>query len=189
MNVQLTGHGVEQFRGDRVAGRRLLPADLDFLADLHADAGVMAQHDGPRSAATTERFVRSNVAHWRRYQFGLYIVSRTEDPEQPIGRAGLRWNHAAGGEPTVDVNCVLVERSWGRGLGTELFRALTAIGLDLGLPLTAGAQAGHVAARRALERAGFVHDGEYERHGHPRARYRWPTDAPTPAELVARVGG
>ena len=109
MAVRLTGHGVERFETDRLTGRRLLPADQEFLAGLHADVTVMDLHDGPRSEAITERFVRSNIAHWRRYQFGLYIVSTIDDPDRPIGRAGLRWDRSLPDDATVDVNCVLVD--------------------------------------------------------------------------------
>ena len=184
MDVRLTGHGVEQFESERLSGRRLLPADQDFLAELHADATVMDLHDGPRSTSITERFVRSNVAHWRRYRFGLYIVATLDEPDRPIGRAGLRWDRSLDGDPTVDVNCVLVERVWGQGYATELFQVLTAIGLDLDLPLSSGTQARHVRARTALETTGFLYERDYERHDRGWVRYEWPTDREAPATVV-----
>lgn len=184
MEVTLTGHGVEQFATERLIARRLLPADTDFLVDLHRSEDVMALHGGARSRATTEPFVRSNVAHWRHYQFGLYVISLAEDPDEPIGRAGIRWNRSGDEVPAVDVSVILTKPSWAQGLAGEAVTALTAIGLDLDLTLAAGAEARHAAARRVLEKVGFLYDSEYERHLREWVRYRWPADKPAPGTIT-----
>lgn len=183
MNVSLIGHEVEQFTTDRVVGRRLLPADADFLADLHGSEAVMGFHGGVRSRATTERFVLSNVAHWRHYQLGLYIISHAEEPDVPIGRAGLRWTDDAEGAPAADLSVVLTGSAWGHGLATETARAITTIGLALDLSLIAGTEVRHATARRVLEKVGFVYSDEYRRHSRAWARYRWPADHEPPGRL------
>lgn len=186
MDIQLTGHGVEQFSTSRLVGRRLLPADTDFLANLHNDDEVMALHGGPRSPATTQPFVQSNVAHWRRYQFGLYVISMGSEADVPVGRAGMRWDRTIDDGPAVDVSVVLDEAAWGHGIATETAKALVTIGLDLDLPLVAGCQAGHAAARRVMEKTGFVYSEHFERHGAGWVRYRWPTERVTPGRLILR---
>ena len=145
MNVDLKGHGVEHFETDRIVGRRLMPTHVDFLSELHQDGEVMKIHGGERSSEITERFVQSNVAHWRRFQFGLWIISLAESPDIPIGRAGLRWDRVFDDSQACDISCLLVKDQWGKGIGTETVKASIAIGLHLGLPLVAGSEARHDA--------------------------------------------
>ncbi|MGH1488895.1 MAG: GNAT family N-acetyltransferase [Acidimicrobiales bacterium] len=189
VDIQLTGHGVEQFSTLRLIGRRLLPADTDFLAELHSSDEVMELHGGQRSRATTEPFVQSNVAHWRQYQFGLYVISMASTPDDPIGRAGLRWDRTIDGGPAVDVSVLLAQSFWGQGIATEITRAIVSIGLDLELPLIAGAEAGHAAARRVLEKVGFVYDSPFERHEQGWVRYRWPSGNIPPGLVSNRPAG
>lgn len=177
---------MEQFTTARIVGRRLLPADLDFLTELHRAAEVMESHGGARSRSSTEPFVRSNVAHWRHYQFGLYVLSLNEEPDEPIGRAGLRWDRDAGEEPGVDLSIVLRQNAWGQGLATEIGKAVVAIARSLELPVVAGCQADHNAARRVMEKVGLVHTDNYIRYGADWARFVWPADLDSPANLVTR---
>ncbi len=189
VDIQLTGHGVEQFSTPRLVGRRLLPADTDFLVGLHEQQAIMALHGGARSRASTEPFVRSNVAHWRHFQFGLYVISLVEEPDVAIGRAGLRWDPQAAPSTIVDLSVVLDEPMWGQGLGTEAVKALAGIGLDLELPLTATSEARHAAARRVLEKVGFTYETEIERHERSWVRYHWPADRESPATVAKQVAG
>jgi RimJ/RimL family protein N-acetyltransferase len=189
VEIQLTGHGVEQFTTPRLVGRRLLPADTDFLAELHSDQDVMALHGGGRSRAATEPFIRSNVAHWRHYQVGLYVLSLAASPDDPIGRAGLRWDRTAADQPVIDVSVVLDKEFWGQGIGTEAAKAVSSIGLDLNLPLQGSCEAGHAAARRVLEKVGFIYGSQFERHQRGWVRYVWPGDKPSPGWVTGRTEG
>ncbi len=189
MDIKLTGHGVEQFTTPRLVGRRLLPADTDFLVDLHRDEEVMALHAGPRSRDATEPFVRSNVAHWRHYQFGLYVISLADEPDVPIGRTGIRWDTSIETGAAVDVSVVLRKHVWGQGIASESLRAIVSIALDRTLPLVAASQAGHAAARRVMEKVGFVYGSEYERHDLSWARYHWPVDKKAPATIANQAVG
>ncbi len=189
VHIQLTGHGVEQFSTPRLTGRRLLPADTDFLTELHADDEVMSFHGGPRSRTSTEPFVRSNVAHWRHHQVGLYVLSLAGEPDEPIGRAGLRWDRTVEDQPMVDVSVLLTKQVWGQGLATETAKAIVSIGLDLDLPLGASSEAGHAAARRVLEKVGFVYGSQFERHDRGWVRYHWPEDRISPGRVSSRSIG
>lgn len=186
IDIRLTGHGVEQFTTPRLVGRRLLPADLDFLVELHESPEVMETQGGVRSRASTEPFVRSNVAHWRHYQFGLYILSTIESPDDPIGRAGLRWDRATGDNPAVDLSVVLTQAAWGQGLAVEAGKAAVAIARNLELPIVAGCRADHVAARGAMEKVGLESAGTYTKHGSEWTRFVWPQDQDSPANLIPR---
>ncbi|MGI9597409.1 MAG: GNAT family N-acetyltransferase [Acidimicrobiales bacterium] len=189
MDITLTGHGVEQFATPRLVGRRLLPADTDFLIELHSTEEVMALHGGARSRAATEPFVQSNVAHWRHYQFGLYVLSLAEEPDEPIGRAGIRWDRSVTTGPAVDLSVVLSKHVWGQGIATETMRAMATIGHDLDLPLVAGSEARHAAARRVLEKVGFIYGSEFERHSRGWVRYQWPVENPPPARISRSTAG
>lgn len=149
----------------------------------------MALHAGPRSRSATEPFVRSNVAHWRHYQFGLYIVSLADEPDIPIGRAGIRWDTSIERGAAVDVSVVLRKHMWGQGIASESLRAIVSIALGRGLPLVAGSQASHAAARRVMEKVGFVYWTEHERHNLGWVRYQWPPDKPAPATIVSQSVG
>lgn len=144
----------------------------------------MGHSGGPRTAASTEPFVRSNVAHWRYYQFGLYVLSPADDPDRPIGRAGLRWDRRDGETPSADVSVVLTEAAWGRGYAVEAGTAMVTIARSLELPVTAGCRADHAVARAVLEKIGFVHTENQLRNGEDWVRYRWPEDGRSPARLV-----
>lgn len=183
MKVDLKGHGVEQFETERLVGRRLMPTHLDFLSDLHQDADVMKMHGGKRSAGITERFVQSNVAHWRRFQFGLWIISLSSEPDVPIGRAGLRWDRVFDDSQACDISCLLAKPYWAQGVGTEAVKISIAIGLQLGLPLVAGTEARHGPARRVMEKSGLVYWSDYSRNQRTWSKYQWPIEAPSPASV------
>ena len=187
MDVRLTGHGLEEFATPRLVGRRLRPADMDFLTELHQDTEVMALHGGPRTRASTEPFARSNVAHWRHFQFGLYILAMASEPDVPIGRVGMRWDNSLGAGVAVDASVLVVKHMWGQGIGSESLRAITSMGLDRQLPLVASCQAGHAAARRVLEKVGFVYWTEFQRNKAAWVRYSWPAERQAPAEMATRL--
>lgn len=135
----------------------------------------MARHGGPRSALATAPFVRANIAHWRLYHFGLYVLAVTERPDQPIGRAGLRLEQGANGSEA-DMSVVLTEDSWDQGFGTEAVLALLAIGRYLELPLVGRCEADHPAAVSVMENAGLARAGNDLRHGRTLCRYVSPED-------------
>ncbi len=181
MKVDLKGHGVEQFETERLIGRRLMPTHLNFLSELHQDDDVMKIHGGKRSVGITERFVQSNAAHWRRFQFGLWIISRTDEPDVPIGRAGLRWDRVFDDSQACDISCILAKEFWNHGIATETVKVSIAIGLKLGLPLVAGSEARHGAARRVMEKSGLVYWSDYSRNQRTLSKYQWPVEASSPA--------
>jgi RimJ/RimL family protein N-acetyltransferase len=149
----------------------------------------MALHGGTRSRAATDPFVRSNVAHWRHYQFGLYIISLLEEPDIAIGRAGIRWDRDAQPSPAVDVSVVLAQEIWGQGIASETLKALVALALDRDLAAIACSEARHAAARRVMEKVGFVYGSEFERYGRGWVRYQWPRDNKSPATVAREVAG
>ena len=54
------------------------------------------------------------------------------------------------------IGYALHPRVWGRGIGTDVARALVAVGRELGLPVLADVMAGNGASLRVLAKAGLV---------------------------------
>jgi hypothetical protein len=58
---------------EHLNAERLRADHLEELVDLHRDERTMATLGGPRSIEDTERFLQTNLEHWRRNGFGLWI--------------------------------------------------------------------------------------------------------------------
>lgn len=127
---------------DRLLLRRLTPADAPALHRVTGDPEVMRYwHPGPdRDVAETRARIREIDDHWAAHGFGDWaIVARRDEatagpaahgrPEidDLVGFAGL---HHIAGMREVNVGYALARSHWGRGLGTEVARAVLAYGFE-----------------------------------------------------------
>lgn len=143
---------------------RLRPLTLDDVPALYnglfADPEVT--WDGAvYTMAETASSVESKQRHLEEYGFGMLAVT-DQDSGEVIGYAGLQ--HLEGG-PEVELGYYLRRSAWGRGLGTEIARALiqTAFGeLHLGR-VVAVVRPENAASKRVLLKAGLRSAG-YGRH-------------------------
>ena len=92
LSIQTIAVAPNELATGRLNAERLRLDHLAELADMHRDEQIMATLGGPRSIAETERFVETNLEHWRRNGFGLWIFRRSSDGAF-VGRAGLRRVH------------------------------------------------------------------------------------------------
>src|SRR5689334_15457386 len=115
------------FRTDRLSAERLSPAHLGDLTELHLDPEVSQYLGGVRSPAETEEYLKANLAHWDRHGFGLWVI-RTLDGSF-AGRAGIRHTEVES-LPEVEIAFALHRDLWGRGMATEIARALVPIWRD-----------------------------------------------------------
>jgi [ribosomal protein S5]-alanine N-acetyltransferase len=158
----------------RTARARLttwLPGDLPDLVALHADPVAMRwMQSGPED----EERVRARLATWLREQAEQGGTKwRVEDPAgRMIGRAGFRLSDDGRRR---ELGYLLAPAQWGRGLATEVARALVhwhREHLDgLEPRLEAVAFAGNLASRRVLEKCGFSPAARGELRGEVLTRY------------------
>ena len=145
---------METFETSRLTAERLRADHGSFMAALHLDPEVSRFLGGVRPADETERYMATNLAHWERHGFGLWVL-RTRDGAF-AGRAAIR-HVVLDGTPEVDVAYTFRHALWGQGLATEITRTLVEIGFGrLNLPSLIGfASAGNTASHRVLEKSGF----------------------------------
>jgi RimJ/RimL family protein N-acetyltransferase len=150
---------------------RLNQSHLADLVALHLDPEVSRYLGGVRSPEATQAYLATNLDHWGRYGFGLWVL-KTQAGEF-AGRAGLR-HIDIGGADEIEVAYTLRRALWGQGLASEIAAALLDIGLSrLRLPSLIGvASIGNVASRRVLEKSGFVFESNAIYQGEDAAVYR-----------------
>ena len=159
------------FATKRLVGSRLTLADLDTLCAMHLDPVVMATLGGIRTPATTRAYVRTNLRHWERYGFGLWIF-RDRAEGRFVGRGGLR-HVTLQGRPEVEINYALMSSYWGRGLATEIATASVELARQLGIRgLVAFAGPANRGSRRVMEKLGFAYERDILWAGSPCVLYR-----------------
>ncbi|MGQ5523736.1 GNAT family N-acetyltransferase [Chitinimonas sp. PSY-7] len=60
--------------------------------------------------------------HWAQHGFGMWVVSRRDDPETVLGFGGLSWR-TYGDEERLNLGFRLRPDAWGQGIALELGRA------------------------------------------------------------------
>jgi RimJ/RimL family protein N-acetyltransferase len=162
---------MDGFTTARLVAERLHESHLDDLIALHLDPDVSRYLGGTRSPDATRAYLATNLAHWDRHGFGLWIW-RTHDGAF-VGRAGVR-PLAVEGVPEIEVAYALPRAAWGQGYALEMTRALVGQGLErLALASLVGVvMVEHRASRRVLEKAGFGLERTVVHAGEPCALYR-----------------
>jgi [ribosomal protein S5]-alanine N-acetyltransferase len=145
---------------DRLGLRRFTLDDLDWLADLYADAEVTTHLGGTMDRARVEQLLRGRILDYYDANPGLgnwMTIDRATGV--PVGFHLL--NHIQG-ETIIQVGFVLARAAWGRGLGTEMASAVLRYGfVDLGLPrIVAIANLENHASQHVLQKIGLRRNGE-----------------------------
>jgi RimJ/RimL family protein N-acetyltransferase len=145
---------------------RLRPLTAHDLAEVHGvvlgDPAVT--WDGrARSVEESREALAAKLHHVEVHGFGMQAVTDREDGAF-LGWAGLQ--HLEGGAD-VELGYYLGRPAWGRGLATELARALVAHGFDeLGLErIVAVVRPDNAASRRVLAKAGLHPAGTGHHYG------------------------
>jgi RimJ/RimL family protein N-acetyltransferase len=165
---------MENFTTGRLIAERLHEGHLADLVALHLDPEVSRYLGGVRSPEATKTYLTANMAHWGRHGFGLWAL-RTQTGEF-AGRAGIR-QVVVDDEEEVEIAYTFRRDLWGRGLASEITRALTNIGL---LQLQLRSLVGVVsvengASRRVLEKSNFSLERSTTFHGEAVVIYRSPS--------------
>ncbi len=150
---------------DRMLLRRFAAADLDWLAALHGDPGVMRYVDDGRPVPRSVVAARTLPGILREYAElgdGLGYYAATDRAEgAPLGWFGLRppssagLDHAASG--TAELGFRLFPAVWSRGYATEGARAMVRLAFtELGVErVVATTMTVNAASRRVLDKAGL----------------------------------
>jgi ribosomal-protein-alanine N-acetyltransferase len=167
---------IRRFGTERLQADALCAGDLEELHRMHEDTRVMATLGGVRTYDRTRQFLKTNLDHWERHGFGLWMF-RTEDGAF-VGRAGLR-NVRIGGRDEIELAYALESEAWGRGLATEMARAVLAIGFGrLGLAeLVAFTLKTNDPSVRVMQKVGFVFERELVHADVPHVLYRQTREA------------
>lgn len=156
----------------RLTAERLHEGHIAELCHMHGDAAVMATLGGVRSDSETERFLRENLAHWRRQGYGLFMFYERASGSF-VGRGGLRRVEVAGREET-ELAYAVMAAFWGRGLASEMAAALLRHGgARLGPGgIVAFTLTSNAGSRRVMEKLGFRFERAIVHAGLPHALYR-----------------
>jgi [ribosomal protein S5]-alanine N-acetyltransferase len=160
-----------RFGTDRLQACALTEGDLDDLHSMHQDPRTMATLGGVRTRDRTRQFLERNLAHWEQYGFGLWIF-RTEDGSF-VGRAGLR-HVRIDDQDEVELAYALDFAAWGKGLATEMARAILAIGfcrLQLPHVVAFTLKTNHQSVS-VMEKVGCTFERELVHAGLPHVLYR-----------------
>ena len=157
---------------DRLIAEHLHVEGLDELCRMHHDPRVMATLGGIRSDDQTQQFLYDNLQHWDRYGYGLWMF-RARTDGRFVGRGGLRNVHV-GGNDEVELSYALMVAFWGRGLATEIARAILTVAFtQLDLPdIVAFTLSTNQASRRVMEKVGCTFERNIIHAGFPHVLYR-----------------
>lgn len=153
-------------RTDRLILRQLQPGDPHPLARMWSDPDVTRYLGGPRDYDTIVNTLEDDLVANHRPSIGDLWPLVDPDTGEVIGHCGL-LEKEIDGRDEVEVTYVLAKEVWGRGLATEIARALTRYAFeDLGLSrVVALIDPNNVASARVAEKAGLHHDRDTVRPG------------------------
>jgi ribosomal-protein-alanine N-acetyltransferase len=151
---------------------RMMAKDLDDLTRMHLDSRVMATLGGVRTPEVTRDWMERQLEHWRQYGFGLWLA-RERGTGRFVGRGGLH-HVEIDGRDEIEVGYSLVPEFWGRGLATELARAIIDVAFTiLDLPeLVCFTLTTNFASQRVMQKAGFRFERELLYKELPHVLYR-----------------
>jgi ribosomal-protein-alanine N-acetyltransferase len=159
---------------DRIATDRLILRpwrweDRGPMARINADPEVCRYLPAPLSRKESDALMDRIKAHWRKYGFGPWAVTRRETNPNPRAEAGVVIGFvglmvprfSASFTPCVEIGWRLDPAHWGQGLATEA--AATVLAVDAfahhGFPeVVAFTVPGNKASRRVMEKLGMTRD-------------------------------
>jgi ribosomal-protein-alanine N-acetyltransferase len=162
----------ERLETARLVGTRITAGDLDRLRALYQDPRVAETLGGVRSDDWVANQLELELDHWRRHGFGAWIFA-TRDGGAFVGRGAVRHARVLDGDQ-IEVGYALVPDFWGHGLASEMTAAMVTFAHDeLVLDeIAAWTLTTNLASQRVLEKAGLVHERDFEHADLPHRYYR-----------------
>jgi ribosomal-protein-alanine N-acetyltransferase len=161
-------------------GEPLEKKHLPFLVALHSDSTTMATTGGTRSPEQTEKYLETNITHWRHHGFGLWVF-RCQETGELVARGGLR-RVVVEERNEVEIAYTVHASFWRRGFATEIGHLAIAHARQLGLEnVVAFTLPTNEPSRRVMEKIGLTYEREIRHLGLTMVLYR--------LELAARALG
>ncbi len=151
---------------ERTALRSFTMADVADLAPIFADPGVMRfSVNGPMDIKATEKAIAKYINSYQENHFGLWAAIHKDDAIL-MGYCGLIKQEIEG-EKFIELGYRLARSSWGRGLATEMAKAVCEYAFkSLSLSeVIAIIEADNLLSIRVAEKVGmqFAHESVFHR--------------------------
>jgi RimJ/RimL family protein N-acetyltransferase len=174
---------------DHLTLRGFVPDDLDRLAVILSDPGVMRYMPGgkPLPRERAEKTLQNILHHWEQRGFGWWAVICHADARL-IGWCGLGFVDELA---ETEVAYLLDSPYWRRGYATEAARASLRYGFEeLQLErIIALAHTENIASRRVMEKNGMAYEKELHLWDLDLAQYAITWDAFRPGEAAYTLQG
>jgi len=156
----------------RLRGETLTAGHWDELRRMDTDAQLMATLGGVRDPAATAAYLEKNLAHWRAYGFGVWML-RDPQTSDLLGRAIVRHLHINGMEE-MEIGYGFLPQYWGRGLATEAARECVRIGCNVvgWETVVAITLPDNIASQRVMSKAGLSYERAIVHGGVPHVLFR-----------------
>ncbi len=148
----------------RLRAAPLSPDDLDELVSLYLDEDVSRFLGGTRSRETTAAYLETNLRHWAKHGFGLWVFRAPDGAF--VSRAGLRYVELEGASE-LEIAYALARPAWGQGLATEIAQALLSRwdADPVGPSVVGVVSVGNAASEHVLRKTGFIYERDALWHG------------------------
>src|SRR5678816_932056 len=155
------------FETARLVAHRLDASHYDDLRRLQTNPGYMAELGGVRDDEQTRAYLATNLDHWARDGFGLWMLTE-KGSDLPIGVAVLRRLDLDGVDE-VETGYGFLPEFWGRGFATEIASACLHFGFEtLGLStIVAVTTPGHRKSQHVLLKLGFGYERDVDLRSGP----------------------
>jgi RimJ/RimL family protein N-acetyltransferase len=152
---------------ERLRFREMTDDDLDAIADLLGDPGVMTYYPRPKTRDEAQRWIDWNRANYRDLGFGLWVIE-THGGEF-VGDCGLTIQEVEG-QRDVEVGYHVRVECQNRGLATEAALAAKAVAVDHAVVrLIAMINPQNIPSQRVAQKIGL----SYERTASHRGGDQW----------------
>lgn len=144
---------------------------FDDIRAMDGDAKYMELLGGTRSEAETQAYMARNLKHWEDYGHGLWMLRDSDG--RMAGRCVLRHLDVEGTDE-VELGYGFHMQYWGKGLATEIARALLRLGrTELHRhSIVALTRSVNLGSQHVLVKTGLVYERDIDHEGIPHMLYR-----------------
>ena len=119
---------IERLETERLIGERLSPVHRPHILGMFQNKAVCATLGGVLSAEMVDRTMVTNLDHWRRHGFGIWVFT-LGDSGAFVGRAGLR-RVQLNGRDEIELAYTVMPEFWNKGFATEMGQAALRVGFE-----------------------------------------------------------